>query len=253
MAHAPLLALNSSNFIFSAALQDAAGTYTRAEARQPASEYALPIISDLLAQASRGLADCAAFAFGAGPGAFSSLRMVCALAQGFAYVCKKPVCAVPSLLALAYDNTNKGDIYFCKKDKKLSVDNDAPITMHCALPAHREHVYYGVCTRRAGKWTAKPARLLATTVALPVVQRQAAGNVFACGDGFLQNPNLVPAGAVLLDTQPYPTATGVVAVARQMLADGKGVAATAARPLYVRQKVAQTIVERAARAAASTN
>lgn len=230
-----ILALNSSNHVFSAALHHNDKTHTLAEDKQPASQYALPLIAALLKQAGITLADCDAFAFGAGPGAFSALRMVCAFVQGFAYAHHKPVCAVPSLLALANANAPHKD--------KLS---HGVLTMHCALPAHRDHLYYAACTRNESQqWQAHPPRLLDISTLDKHFLTKRSKNTFACGEGFIQQPQLV-GDVVLLKTAPFPAAESVCDLAADMLARNDTMDALCVQPLYVRQKVAQTIKERKA-------
>src|SRR5690606_40678931 len=61
----------------------------------------LPLVSRVLAAAGCGPQDLAGVAFEAGPGGFTSLRVACALAQGFGLALGIPVCPVGSLDALA--------------------------------------------------------------------------------------------------------------------------------------------------------
>jgi tRNA threonylcarbamoyladenosine biosynthesis protein TsaB len=63
------------------------------------SELALPMLEALL-----GKAKIDAVAFGAGPGAFTGLRIACALAQGLAYARNLPVIGVSTLEALAQES-----------------------------------------------------------------------------------------------------------------------------------------------------
>lgn len=61
----------------------------------------LPMVDQLLAEAECDLACIDAFAFGAGPGSFTGLRIAVGIVQGLAFANDKPVVSVPSLQALA--------------------------------------------------------------------------------------------------------------------------------------------------------
>lgn len=61
----------------------------------------LPLVSALLARADCSPAELAGIAFEAGPGGFTSLRVACALAQGFGIALGIPVCPVGTLEAAA--------------------------------------------------------------------------------------------------------------------------------------------------------
>ena len=70
-------------------------------AGQRHAELALPMLERLLAQLRLGMTDLQAVAFGAGPGAFTGLRIACGLAQGLAYARNLPVIGISTLEALA--------------------------------------------------------------------------------------------------------------------------------------------------------
>ena len=65
------------------------------------SETLLPLVRALLAEAGVAFAGLDAIAFGAGPGAFTGLRVACAVAQGLAVPFGLPVVPVGSLQTLA--------------------------------------------------------------------------------------------------------------------------------------------------------
>jgi tRNA threonylcarbamoyladenosine biosynthesis protein TsaB len=68
------------------------------------SELALPMLDQLLRQCGLSIRDLEAIAFGAGPGAFTGLRIACGLAQGLAVARGLPVLGVSSLHAMAHES-----------------------------------------------------------------------------------------------------------------------------------------------------
>ena len=73
----------------------------RCPAGRPHSETLLPLIRELLSESGVKLAQLDAIAFGAGPGAFTGLRVACGVAQGLAVGAGLPVVPVCGLEAMA--------------------------------------------------------------------------------------------------------------------------------------------------------
>ncbi len=97
-----ILALETSTESASVALLDDDRLTERSVAGRPGhSETILPEILQLLNDAGVALADVDAIAFGAGPGAFTGLRLACGVAQGLAMGAGKPVGPVGTLETLA--------------------------------------------------------------------------------------------------------------------------------------------------------
>src|SRR5260364_13044 len=65
------------------------------------SERLLPMVREVFDEARRDLSDCAAIAFGAGPGAFTGIRTAAGAAQGLAFALQIPMIPVNTLLACA--------------------------------------------------------------------------------------------------------------------------------------------------------
>src|SRR5437763_4900994 len=97
-----ILSFDTSTEWLSVAAGDGASWSTHLERAGPAnSERILPAIDTVLADAGWQLADLDGIAFGAGPGAFTGVRIACGIAQGLALGADLPVLGIASLMALA--------------------------------------------------------------------------------------------------------------------------------------------------------
>jgi tRNA threonylcarbamoyladenosine biosynthesis protein TsaB len=173
------------------------------------SEFALPMLETLL-----GKDRLDAVAFGAGPGAFTGLRIACALAQGLAFARGLPVFGVPTLEALAQES-------------------GATRVVAC-IDARMREVYYAALEKRAGRWHEVIA---AQCVAPQSAPRPPGEGWVGCGNGFSVYGNM---GMSRVFPEIHPTAVAVAQLAAPRLAAGEGVDAALAAPIYVRDKVAFT-------------
>src|SRR5690242_7890325 len=97
-----ILAFDTSTPWLSVALFDGAHARVLTErCGHASSERILPAVGELLAQAGTALARLDGIAYGAGPGAFTGVRIACAVAQGLAFGAGLPVFGVSTLDALA--------------------------------------------------------------------------------------------------------------------------------------------------------
>ena len=173
------------------------------------SELALPMLEKLLQGRSLD-----AVAFGAGPGAFTGLRIACALAQGLAFARNLPVLGVSSLEALAQES-------------------GAERVVAC-IDARMREVYYAALEKRAGRWHEVIAPQCVPPHAAP---RPPGEGWIGCGNGFAVYGNM---GFAKVFPEVHPTALAVAQLAARKLAAGEGVDAAAASPVYLRDKVALT-------------
>jgi len=189
------------------------------------AELALPMLERLLANAGIGPAALDAIAFGAGPGAFTGLRIACGLAQGLALARDVPVIGVSTLEAMAEDS-------------------GAARVVAC-LDARMHEVYYSAYERNGARWR---ELIAAVCIAPAAVERPPGEGWIGCGNGFgVYREALNEAlGDALAATRPaaHPGATAVARLAAPRLAAGGGVDAALAQPIYVRDKVALTTEER---------
>lgn len=82
------------------------------------SETLLPICSDLLKNARLRFQDIDLFAAAIGPGSFTGLRIGISAIKGFAFAENKPCAGISSLLALAYNHTDRDEILCAVTDAR---------------------------------------------------------------------------------------------------------------------------------------
>jgi tRNA threonylcarbamoyladenosine biosynthesis protein TsaB len=224
-----VLALESSTDWLSVAAGDGATWHERVErAGVAASQRMLPLAMETLAEAGFDLAGLDAIAFGAGPGAFTGVRIACGVAQGLALGADVPLVGVSGLEALAQGATR----------------THAAIHVLACLDARMREVYVAAYRRE----DADPAGwrvAQAPAVMAPAEVRAPPGTWHGCGDGFARYPELARRdGVASVDADAFPRAGDIAALALPRIARGDVVDAAAAEPLYVRHRVALTTAER---------
>jgi tRNA threonylcarbamoyladenosine biosynthesis protein TsaB len=199
-----------------------------------ASASLIPAILGLLANAGVALRDLDAIAFGRGPGAFTGLRTACSVAQGLAFGAGRPVLPIDTLLAVAED-ARAGRA--C--DSRLWVVMDA--RMNEVYAAHYQFT--------AGRWSVLDAPMLTTP---EVLNRrwQLQAPTFVAGTALVAFGTALDTGDAQCLPDALPRARAMLPLAQALWDQGGAVDAALALPLYLRDKVALTTVERdAARAA----
>lgn len=199
-----------------------------------ASATLLPAILGLLADAGLTLAELDAIAFGRGPGAFTGLRTACSVAQGLAFGAAKPVLPIDTLLAVAED-----------------ARAGAPrLRVWALLDARMNQIYAAEYEHADGRWTTRVAPFLTDCAALAAIWQETppalvAGNALAVFGARL------PTGGAVRLPEATPHALALLRVAERGWSGGAAVDPALALPLYVRDKVAETEAERAARRASA--
>lgn len=220
-----------------------------------ASAALLPAIQSLMAPHGLEPRDLAAVGFGRGPGAFTGLRAACAVAQGLALVNGCPVLPLDTLSLVAED------AWLRARDR--AADRSAvPDDWWIVQDARMGELYVSRLRRRAGGigpaaaplWTAlqpaalwSPARFLEAWALDPAPGL--AGTALRAGllNGLLEGLDRpVDPRDLCRVEDARPGARALAACMADAFARGEGVAACAASPLYVRDKVAQTTAERQA-------
>jgi tRNA threonylcarbamoyladenosine biosynthesis protein TsaB len=235
-----ILALDTATERLCAALDDGETIHTHDEpGGAAASARLLPVLQGLLARAGVDGHALDAVAFVQGPGAFTGLRTACAVAQGLAWGWRKPVLPLDALMLLAEDSSAA----------QPPAEGDE---VAVAVDARMDEIYAARYAWRGGRWHATQPPALWAWPALaeawaraPVPAALAGSALTVFGDRIAW-----PAAA---RRQPVPLdrAAALGRLARQAWAAGEAVAAAAALPLYLRDKVALTTAERTAERAAA--
>jgi len=181
----------------------------------------LPMLDLLLAAQDLRIASLDAVAFGAGPGAFTGLRIACGVAQGIAFARRIPALGISTLEAIA-EESGEQRVLSC-------------------LDARMGEIYCSAQERRNGRWHEVVAAACTAPAALP---RLPGGGWVGCGNGFEAYGGL---GLATVMPDIHPTAMAVARLAAPRLAAGEGFDAALAIPVYVREKVAFTEAERSRR------
>ncbi|MDY7578649.1 tRNA (adenosine(37)-N6)-threonylcarbamoyltransferase complex dimerization subunit type 1 TsaB [Herbaspirillum sp. RTI4] len=197
------------------------------------SDTILPMVQTLLAQAGVKLADCAAIAFGVGPGSFTGVRTACGIVQGLAFGADLPVVPVVTLLAMAQACHER-----CGAEEVVAV-----------MDARMGEVYWA-------QYRYQPQEQRWEAVIEPVLSSPAlvvpVGVPVACGNGLAAYAGLF-AGMASIAAAGHPDimphAEQIARLGAIEVAQGRSVALDLAQPFYLRNKVALTTAERMAKVA----
>jgi len=222
-----LLAFDTSTDWISVAVSDGDDWHLHAErVAQDNSRRILPIISRTLAEAGFTLQALDGIAFGAGPGAFTGVRIACGIAQGLAFAIDRPVVGVSTLEALAHEAFR---VHGAKR-------------VVACLDARMREIYAACYVREQDEWRAmrEPAVMAPLALALPDAEPW-----HGAGDGFAAYPDLAERLKLAgVDSNAVPSARAIGELALRRFAAGEAVSAPEARPFYVRHRVALTTAER---------
>ena len=224
------LAIEASTLTPSCALwEDGVITEHVCPSDKNSSETLLPAIQALLADHQYAFSQLDGIAFGAGPGAFTGLRVAAAITQGLAFPWDLPVAPIETLAAVAWS---------AGADQVYSV-----------LDARMGEIYAGAYRRRDGRLIRSGDLQVAPPALLNLPTDSEVWTL--CGNALAAYPALVERwdGRPLADsTAPtIPMAAAIAELGSHAFADGKGLPAEGAQPIYVRDKVALTTAERLAR------
>ena len=220
-----ILALETSTDFGTCALwQDGVIEQRICPSGRPHSETLLPLVRELMAGSEIGFTQLDAIAFGAGPGAFTGLRVACAVAQGLAVAADLPLAPVCGLQAMA-----------------AAVGEYRVFSL---LDARMSEVYAATYERLGDD----PQLLGEIRLGLPATLELPAGAGWvACGNALAAYPGLkerLRDTCLRLLPEILPQADAIARLGASRVQQGALINPGLAAPLYVRDKVARTISER---------
>ena len=198
--------------------------------RQPggaqASATLLPALQGLLEEAQIGWAELDAIGYGRGPGAFTGVRAACAVTQGLAEALGRPVLALDTLLAVADDARAQG----------------AGPSVRVVVDARMGEVYAAAYRDDEGAgWQVLDAPALHDPAALALSIEP---GVAVAGNSLLAHADAWQTFTGPRFADAVPRAEALLRLALRQWQAGERRDATEALPLYVRDRVALTTVER---------
>lgn len=198
----------------------------------------LPMVQAVLAEAGIDQRTLDAVAFGQGPGGFTGLRVACGVAQGLGFALDIPVLGIGSHQAVEFRLPAHPALRLIALDARMQEAYVAVFRRGEALETVREPVLLSIDL--LGHWAA--ANLAAWQAP------GADGGLVMAGDIFASDPAgfATLTGVTLMREVIRPDADAVAHLALADWRRGARPDAATACPLYVRDKVAFTIRERAA-------
>ena len=189
------------------------------------AELVLGMVSDLLDDSGLALRDLDAIAFGRGPGSFTGVRIATAVAQGLGLAADLPLVPVSSLgaLALAAGRQHRAGAVLAAFDARMN------------------EVYWGAFDTR-DLTNAVPAgeECVAAPASVPIPEE---GDWLGAGEGWSAYREALEArlGGRLrgIDAEALPGAAEVASIACHALRAGRSEAPELARPVYLRDRVAE--------------
>lgn len=230
-----LLAIETSTDACSVALL--CGTQVLTDHRIASQQHGrlvLPMIDSLMAQAELSVKQLDGVVFGRGPGSFTGVRIAVALTQGIALGADVGVIGISTM------NTIAQGVYRLHGDSRVAVSIDARM----------DEVYFAAyLLDDSGVMGPEPVgeEILCRPDSIPSLSetpsRRWAGSGAQRYAGMLEAQYAVPLASIRTDI--WPNAYDLISLAMPRIHSGELQAAEHAMPVYLRNKVADTTVERA--------
>ena len=224
-----LLALDTATEACSVALLTGDRLVERSEVMpRRHAEHVLPMAEAVLAEAGLSRSQVDGIAVGRGPGAFTGVRLGVSVAQGLAAALDRPVVTVSSLAALAMEAPR----------------DDA--TVLAVIDARMGEVYAGAFRHEADGLVRPINEECVCAPDVLTVPDASVWSVVGTGWGVYADVigTRLASRPRWAEAQRYPQARHVARLAAPAFAAGRTLAPEEALPVYLRNKVAQTLRER---------
>ena len=196
-----------------------------------ASQYALDWVEQLLTEAHINFRDLEAVAVGIGPGAFTGIRIGVGIAQGMAFAADLPCLPIVCLDAVALEGIQ-------------SLKLVAGETILVAVDARMNEVYWATYIVQNN---GLPGRVGDLYLSLPEEIDCPKDSFYLVGNAvtnYVNEMSSLSNQALAVDPNVVPHAKSIATLGLDLLTRGMHVTAENLQPIYVRDKVAQTIAER---------
>lgn len=221
-----ILAIDTATEACSVALLDNGTTHAHFElCPREHTQRILPLVQQTLSEADLTLSELNALAYGRGPGSFTGVRIGIGIAQGLALGAALPMIGISTLATMAQGAFRK----------------TGATRVLAAIDARMGEVYWAQYERdEQGVWHGEESEAVLKPEAVRQRMQQLNGAWATVGTGWAAWPDLAQDAALTLTDGEVllPAAEDMLPLARQLLAQGKTVAAEAAEPVYLRNEVA---------------
>lgn len=230
-----ILAVDTATEACSAALYIDGDIQQRFEiAPREHTKLLLPMVDSLMAEAGLRPQQLDAIAFGCGPGSFTGVRIATGVMQGIAYGADLPVVPVSTLAAMT----------------QACLQKTEHETIFTAVDARMDEIYWAVYQRDAEGY----ARLLAQEKVQPASKVDALQLTgYGIGSGWQRYEQTLTGRlgqqVIGFDADYLPHSAHIALLGAVGVKRGQTVAVEQAMPVYLRDKVAKTSLERAAQKA----
>jgi tRNA threonylcarbamoyladenosine biosynthesis protein TsaB len=242
------LAFETSTDMMSVALSRGAQTWHhQGVGGANASAQLIPAIQNLLSQAEMSLNELTALVIGQGPGSFTGLRTACSVAQGLALGANLKVIQVDTLMLVA-------------EDARAQLESSTAVgrrgfRVGVVMDARMSEVYAGAYEwqTNAHQWqTLLPLQVGPPEAAVENLCELMGSHFVLAGNGLevykdrFNLKTLQGKRRHVACTSAMPHANALLRLAPVLWLNGGAVLPELVQPLYIREKVAQTTVEREA-------
>ena len=241
------LAIETSTEILSLAIASTQGDTTEvwthtSEGGAKSSQLALPEIVRLMEEAHIGFTDLTAIVFGKGPGSFTGLRTACSVAQGLAFGAGLPVLPIDTLLAVAEDARYQYEQFHQQQKQQVNLTEETQ-RFFVTMDARMDQVYTAAYEwRSAWQCVQTPSVSSPENICIPAEWNERAfTTVGNASDLFATR---WPRALAVTHMHAMPTAQALLRLSPVAFEQGLAVPPEDALPLYIRDKVAQTTLER---------